>query len=36
MVIVYGGKMLYVKGFGVRDVGKGGGLDNKVDVDIVF
>ncbi|WP_193320117.1 serine hydrolase domain-containing protein, partial [Mycobacterium tuberculosis] len=36
VAIVHGGKTLYAKGFGVRDVGKGGGPDNKVDADTVF
>ena len=36
VAIVHGGKVLYAKGFGVRDATKGGGQDNKVDADTVF
>src|ERR1700728_1784489 len=36
VAIVRGGKTLYAKGFGVRDVSKGDGQDNKVDADTVF
>jgi CubicO group peptidase (beta-lactamase class C family) len=36
VAIVHGGKTLYAKGFGIKDVGKGQGQDNKVDVDTVF
>lgn len=36
VAIVHGGKTLYAKGFGVRDVSKGDGQDNKVDTDTVF
>ncbi|CAM4461901.1 D-alanyl-D-alanine-carboxypeptidase/endopeptidaseAmpH precursor [Mycobacterium basiliense] len=36
VAIVHGGKTLYAKGFGVKDVGKGDGPDNKVDTDTVF
>jgi CubicO group peptidase (beta-lactamase class C family) len=36
VAIVHGGKTVYVKGFGVRDVSKGDGQDNKVDADTVF
>src|SRR6516165_7138520 len=33
VAIVHGGKVLYAKGFGVRDATRGGGQDNKVDAD---
>lgn len=36
VAIVHGGKTVYAKGFGVRDVSKGDGQDNKVDADTVF
>ncbi|KAA1250059.1 serine hydrolase [Mycobacterium simiae] len=36
VAVVHGGKTLYTKGFGVRDVSKGDGQDNKVDADTVF
>jgi CubicO group peptidase (beta-lactamase class C family) len=36
VAIVHGGKTLYAKGFGVRDVSKGDGQDNKVDAETVF
>jgi CubicO group peptidase (beta-lactamase class C family) len=36
VAIVYGGKTVYAKGFGVRDASKGDAQDNKVDVDTVF
>lgn len=36
VAIVRGGKTLYAKGFGVRDVSRGDGPDNKVDADTVF
>ncbi|OSC39484.1 serine hydrolase [Mycobacterium decipiens] len=36
VAIVHGGKTVYAKGFGVRDVGKGDGPGNKVDADTVF
>ncbi len=36
VAIVRGGKTLYAKGFGVRDVSKGDGQGNKVDADTVF
>ena len=36
VAIVHGGKVLYAKGFGLRDATKGGGQDNKVDADTVF
>ncbi len=36
VAIVHHGKVLYAKGFGVRDTTKGGGRDNKVDADTVF
>ncbi|OCB57883.1 serine hydrolase [Mycobacterium malmoense] len=36
VAIVHGGKVLYAKGFGVKDVGRGSGQDNKVDADTVF
>lgn len=36
VAIVHGDKLLYAKGFGVKDVGKGQGQDNKVDADTVF
>jgi CubicO group peptidase (beta-lactamase class C family) len=32
VAVVYGGKTVYAKGFGVREVGK----DDKVDADTVF
>src|SRR4051812_4379634 len=31
VAVVRGGKTVYAKGFGVRDVSRGDGLDNKVD-----
>ena len=36
VAVVYGGKTLYAKGFGVKDTRKGDGADNKVDADTVF
>jgi CubicO group peptidase (beta-lactamase class C family) len=36
VAIVHGGKMLYAKGFGVKDTSKGDGQGNKVDADTVF
>ncbi|MBV8788870.1 MAG: beta-lactamase family protein, partial [Mycobacterium sp.] len=36
VAIVHGGKVMYAKGFGVKDVTKGQGADNKVDADTVF
>ncbi len=36
VAVVHGGKTVYAKGFGVRDVSKGDGPDNKVDADTVF
>lgn len=36
VAIVHGGKTVYAKGFGVRDVSKGDGQGNKVDADTVF
>jgi CubicO group peptidase (beta-lactamase class C family) len=36
VAIVHGGKVLYAKGFGIKDVSKGQGPDNKVDADTVF
>ena len=36
VAVVHGGKTLYAKGFGVRDVRKGDGQDNRVDADTVF
>src|ERR1700757_4036567 len=36
VAVVHGVKILYAKGFGVRDATKGGGQDNKVDADSVF
>jgi CubicO group peptidase (beta-lactamase class C family) len=36
VAIVHRGKILYTKGFGVRNATKGGGQDNKVDADTVF
>lgn len=36
VAVVHGGKVLYAKGFGIRDVSKGKGQDNKVDADTVF
>ena len=36
VAIVHGGKVLYAKGFGLRDATKGGGQDNTVDADTVF
>ncbi|UXA05981.1 serine hydrolase [Mycobacterium sp. SMC-2] len=36
VAIVHGGKVLYAKGFGLKDVSKGQGQDNKVDADTVF
>lgn len=36
VAVVHGGKLLYAKGFGVKDVGKGDGQDNRVDADTVF
>ena len=36
VAIVSHGKTLYAKGFGIKDVGRGDGQDNKVDADTVF
>lgn len=36
VAVVHGGKTLYAKGFGVRDMSRGDGADNKVDPDTVF
>lgn len=36
VAVVHGGKTLYAKGFGVRDVRRGDGPENKVDADTVF
>jgi len=36
VAIVHGGKAVYVKGFGVKDISKGDGQDNKVNADTVF
>jgi CubicO group peptidase (beta-lactamase class C family) len=36
VAVVYGGRTLYAKGFGVRDVSKGDAQDNNVDADTVF
>lgn len=36
VAIVHGGKTLYAKGFGVKDVSKADGPDNKVNADTVF
>lgn len=36
VAVVHGGKILYAKGFGVRDASKGDGQDNKVDAETVF
>ncbi|OBK30503.1 serine hydrolase [Mycobacterium asiaticum] len=36
VAIVHGGKTLYAKGFGVRDVSKADSPDNKVNADTVF
>ena len=36
VAIVHGGKTLYAKGFGVKDISKGDAADNKVDADTVF
>jgi CubicO group peptidase (beta-lactamase class C family) len=36
VAIVHGGKTIYAKGFGVKDVRKGDAADNKVDANTVF
>ncbi len=36
VAVVHGGKVLYARGFGVRDASRGDGPDNKVDADTVF
>lgn len=36
VAVVHGGKMLYAKGFGVKDVSKGQAQDNQVNADTVF
>ncbi|SPM34738.1 serine hydrolase [Mycobacterium rhizamassiliense] len=36
VAVVRGGKAVYAKGFGVKDVSQGSGQDNKVDADTVF
>lgn len=36
VAVVHGGKTLYAKGFGVKDVRDGHGADNQVDPDTVF
>jgi CubicO group peptidase (beta-lactamase class C family) len=36
VAIVHSGKTVYAKGFGIKDVSKGDGQENKVDADTVF
>ncbi|OBG61850.1 serine hydrolase [Mycobacterium sp. E735] len=36
VAVVHGGKVLYAKGFGIKDASKGQGRDNRVDADTVF
>src|SRR3954469_383644 len=36
VAVVHGGKAVYAKGFGVKDVRNGDGVSNKVDADTVF
>lgn len=36
LAVIHGGKVLYAKGFGIRDVSKGQGQENQVDADTVF
>ncbi|OBI19280.1 serine hydrolase [Mycobacterium sp. E2497] len=36
VAVVHGGKVLYAKGFGIKDASRGQGQDNKVDADTVF
>ncbi|MDV3129842.1 serine hydrolase [Mycobacterium sp. 21AC1] len=36
VAVVHGGKTVYAKGFGVRDVRNGDGAENQVDADTVF
>ncbi|WP_406814234.1 serine hydrolase [Mycobacterium sp. M23085] len=36
VAVVHAGKVLYAKGFGVKDVSKGQGRENKVDADTIF
>ena len=36
VAIVHGGKVLYAKGFGIKNVTKGQTQDNRVDADTVF
>jgi len=36
VAVVHGGKTVYVKGFGVKDVRNGDGAENRVDPDTVF
>lgn len=36
VAIVHGGKVLYAKGFGIKDVSRGQAQDNSVDADTVF
>lgn len=36
VAIVHGGKVLYAKGFGIKDVSRGQAQDNRVDADTVF
>ncbi|MDP7705914.1 MULTISPECIES: serine hydrolase [unclassified Mycobacterium] len=36
VAIVHGGKVMYAKGFGIKDVGKADNPDNKVNADTVF
>ena len=36
VAVVHGGKTIYAKGFGVKDVRKGGAPENAVDADTVF
>jgi CubicO group peptidase (beta-lactamase class C family) len=36
VAVVHGGKTVYAKGFGVKDVRNGDGADNRVDPDTVF
>ncbi|OBG61884.1 MULTISPECIES: serine hydrolase [unclassified Mycobacterium] len=36
VAVVHGGKVLYAKGFGIKDASKGQGRGNRVDADTVF
>ncbi|MCW2557578.1 MAG: beta-lactamase, partial [Mycobacterium sp.] len=36
IAVVHGGKTVYAKGFGVKDVRNGDAADNKIDPDTVF